>query len=93
MKAMLPAMPATPDLSAQALPGNTFALRITPRARTEGLEVAADGRLLVRVNAPPVDGRANEAVRLLLAAALGVAPTRLKLLRGETGRDKLFRLD
>jgi uncharacterized protein YggU (UPF0235/DUF167 family) len=81
-----------PDLSARATPGATFALRVQPRARREGLEVAGD-RLLVRVNAPPVDGRANEAVRRMLAAALGVAPSRLVLLRGDSGRDKLFRLD
>jgi hypothetical protein len=81
-----------PDLSARATPGATFALRVQPRARREGLEVEG-ARLLVRVNAPPVDGRANEAVRRMLAAALGVAPSRLVLVRGETGRDKLFRLD
>lgn len=81
------------DLSHLARPGATFALRVQPRARAEGLELAHDGRLTARVNAPPVDGRANEAVRLLLARALGVAPTRLTLVRGASGREKLFRLD
>lgn len=81
-----------PDLSARAVPGSTFAVRAQPRARREGLSLDGD-RLVARVNAPPVDGRANEAVRRMLAAALGVAPSRLTLLRGETARDKLFRLD
>jgi hypothetical protein len=81
-----------PDLSARAVPGTTFALRVQPRARRDGLEAQGD-RLVARVTAPPVNGRANEAVRRLLAAALGVAPSRLALLRGETARDKLFRLD
>ncbi len=81
-----------PDLSDRAIPGATFALRVQPRARREGLEVDGD-RLTARVNAPPVDGRANDAVRRMLSAALGVPPTRLTLIRGETARDKVFRLD
>lgn len=81
-----------PDLSARATPGATFALRVQPRARREALQVE-DGRLVARVNAPPVDGRANDAVRRMLAAALGVAPTRLVLIRGGAARDKVFRLD
>jgi uncharacterized protein len=81
------------DLSARALPGTTFALRVQPRARADLLEVSAEGTLTARVTAPPVDGRANDAVRKLLARALGVAPTRLTLIRGETARDKVFRLD
>lgn len=81
-----------PDLSARALPGATFALRVRPRARHEALVVEGD-RLTARVNAPPAEGRANEAVRRMLAAALGVAPTRLTLIRGAGARDKLFRLD
>lgn len=81
-----------PDLSARAIPGATFALRVQPRARREALEVEGD-RITIRVNAPPVDGRANDAVRRMLAAALHVPPTRLTLIRGESARDKVFRLD
>jgi uncharacterized protein YggU (UPF0235/DUF167 family) len=46
----------------------------------------------VRVTVPPEDGKANAAVRELLARALGVAKTRLVLLRGASARDKVFRL-
>ncbi len=81
------------DLSARASPGATFALSVHPRARADLIEVTAEGALVARVTAPPVDGRANDAVRKLLARALGVAPTRLTLIRGETARDKVFRLD
>lgn len=80
-----------PDLSARAVPGAKLAVRATPRARREAIE---DGEpLRVWVTAPADEGRANEAVRKLLAKALGVAPTRLTLLRGQTARDKLFQLD
>jgi uncharacterized protein YggU (UPF0235/DUF167 family) len=68
-----------------------LALRVTPGARTEGIEVAG-GRVLVRVRARPHDGAANAAVLALLAEALGVATSRLRLLRGATTRDKLVQL-
>ena len=66
-------------------------MRVTSGARTESLEVAA-GRLLAKVRAKPEDGKASDAVRDLLASGLGVAPSRLELLRGATSREKLFQL-
>ena len=68
-----------------------LALRVTPGARTEGIEIT-DGRLLVKVRTKPQDGAANEAVLALLAKALGVAASRLRMLRGATGREKLVQL-
>lgn len=81
-----------PDLSARALPGAEFALRVTPRASRNALS-EDDGQLRCQVTAVPEDGRANAAVTELLATALGVAKSRLTLVRGATARDKLFRLD
>jgi hypothetical protein len=75
-----------------AVTGAEFSCRVTPRARKTGIE--KDGTTIkVAVSAPPEDGRANAAVAEALAHALGVAKTRLTLLRGTTSRDKLFRLD
>ena len=68
-----------------------LALRVTPGARTESIEIAGE-RLLVKVRAKPQDGAANEAVLALLAQALGVAASRLRMLRGATGREKLVQL-
>ena len=68
-----------------------IAVRVTPGAKTEGLELA-EGRLSAKVRAKPQDGKANEAVRMLLASALGLAPSRLELLRGATSREKQFRI-
>lgn len=68
-----------------------LAVRVTPNARVEVLEVA-EGRLLARVRAKPKDGKANDAVRALLAGALGIAPTRIELLRGATSREKQFKV-
>jgi len=68
-----------------------LALRVTPGARSEGIEIDG-GRLLVKVRAKPHDGAANEAVLALLAEALGVATSRLRMLRGATSREKLIQL-
>ena len=46
----------------------------------------------MKVRAKPDDGKANRAVLELLADALGVGVSRLDLLRGATGRDKLVRI-
>lgn len=67
-------------------------MRVTPGARSEGVEVA-DGKLLVKVRVKPEDGKANVAVAEMLGAALGLATSRLRLLRGATGRDKLFQIE
>ena len=45
------------------------------------------------VTAPPVEGQANEAVRRLLARALGVAPSAITVVRGARGRDKVVRVE
>lgn len=68
-----------------------LALRVTPGARVEVLEIA-EGRVLAKVRAKPEGGKANAAVLELLADALGIAPSRLQLLRGATSREKLVRL-
>lgn len=81
-----------PDLSHLAHPGAEIAVRVTPRASRNAV-VAEDGVIRVYVTCVPEDGKATRAVVELLAKAMGVAKTRLVLLRGATARDKLFRLD
>ena len=66
-----------------------LAVRVTPGAKTESLEIEG-GRLLAKVRAKPEDGKANDAVRALLAAGLDLAPSRVELLRGATSREKQF---
>ncbi len=75
-----------------AVSGAEFAVRVTPRARRPGVSWQA-GVFHIGVTAPPEGGRANAAVAEALGAALGVAKTRLTLIRGATARDKAFRLD
>lgn len=69
-----------------------LAVRVTPGARSESLEIAS-GKLQAKVRAKPEDGKANDAVIALVAKALRLAPSRLELLRGATSREKLLRID
>lgn len=79
------------EWAARAEPGAVFVTHVTPRARRNAL--TAGDPIKAEVTAPPEDGRANAAVAELLAHALGVAKSRLTLIKGATSRDKVFRLD
>ncbi len=80
------------DLSHLAQPGATFAIRVAPNARRAGVDLV-DSQIRIGVTETPEAGKATEAARMALAKALGVAKTRLTLLRGASSRDKVFRLD
>lgn len=79
-------------LAALAIPGAELAVRVTPNAGRNRVEAAA-GAIRVSVTEAPAEGAATAAAARLLARALGVAPSRLTLIRGATSRDKCFRLD
>ncbi|MAU51953.1 MAG: hypothetical protein CMN17_06145 [Roseovarius sp.] len=78
-----------PDLSALARPGTRIALRVTPRASRDRL-VAEGAVLRAYVTTIPEGGKANAAVQALLARALGLAKSRLRLVQGQSARDKVF---
>jgi uncharacterized protein len=68
-------------------------VRLTPRAAREQIAAGDGGSYLVRVTAPPVDGRANDALCRLIARRAGVAPSRVTLLRGAKGREKVLSVE
>jgi len=68
-------------------------VRVTARASRDELAGLRDGVLHVRVSAPPVDGKANQAVCKLIARALGVGRTSVTVVKGERSRDKVVRID
>ena len=80
------------ELSHLAQPGAVIAVRVTPRASRNAVTLEGEASR-VMVTTVPESGKANAAVIKLLAKALGIAKTRLVLLRGASGRDKLFRID
>ena len=68
--------------------GVTFPVRLVPRADRDAIEGEYQTALKVRVTAPPIDNRANEAVRRLLAERLKVPLSAVKILAGEKSRNK-----
>lgn len=70
-----------------------LAIRVQPRAKRTEVAGERGGAIVIRVNAPPVDGRANQAVCRLIAKRLGVAAGAVRVVRGETARDKVVRVD
>ena len=68
-------------------------IRLQPRARRNEIVGEREGAVLIRVTAPPVDGKANDALRRLVAKKAGVAPSRVSVLKGHTARDKTLDVD
>jgi uncharacterized protein (TIGR00251 family) len=68
--------------------GARLRLRVLPRAGKDAVQGLHGDRLKVRLQAPPVDGKANKALLKFLARALGLPASRLALVSGETGREK-----
>jgi len=71
--------------------GSALAIRVTPRASSNEIaEVLADGTIRVRLAAAPADNEANEALVVFLAEILGVPKSKLDIVAGNVGRDKLI---
>jgi uncharacterized protein (TIGR00251 family) len=71
--------------------GAALAVRVTPRAsRNEIVEILSDGTVKVHVTAPPVEGKANEVLVEFLAEVLDVPVSRIDVVAGASGRDKLI---
>ena len=65
-----------------------IAVRVTPRASRDAIEGEHEGALRVRLTAPPVDDRANDALRRLLAERLNVPISAVRIVAGEKSRTK-----
>jgi uncharacterized protein YggU (UPF0235/DUF167 family) len=67
--------------------------RIIPRAPRNAIGGVRDGRILVRVTAPPVDQAANEAVVALLADILHLPKRAIRIVAGAAARNKSIEID
>jgi len=65
---------------------------VQPRASRDDVVGWREDTLRLRVTAPPLDDRANDAVVLLIARAAGVPRSAVRVVGGERGRDKLVRV-
>ena len=66
-------------------------VKVKPRSKTEGVTKEMGGDVyVVRVKEPPVEGKANRAVLKLLARHFGVPESRLRIVSGLTGKNKVI---
>jgi uncharacterized protein len=66
----------------------SFDVRVAPRASGDAIEGEHAGALKIRLTAPPVDDRANESLRRLLAQRLKVPVSAVRIVLGEKSRSK-----
>jgi hypothetical protein len=86
-----PALPDAVALRARIDESGRLGVKATPGAREEAV-VFTDDTVLVKVRAPADKGAANAAVVQVVARALGLAPSRVTLLRDGTSRSKLLQV-
>jgi uncharacterized protein (TIGR00251 family) len=70
----------------------TFHVHVQPRSRQDEIVGLHGDALKIRTVAPPADGRANLALRKLLAKRLSVSPSSVDILTGHTSRQKRVRV-
>jgi uncharacterized protein (TIGR00251 family) len=70
--------------------GAALAIRVTTRAsKNQIVGALSDGTIKIRITAAPVEGQANDELVKFLSDVLDVAKSRIEIVAGETGRDKL----
>lgn len=67
----------------------SFEVKVQPKARKNEI-IIKDGRILIKVTAPPDKGKANEAVIKLIAKKLDMKKSDVFILRGETNQNKVI---
>ena len=67
-------------------------VRVIPRAKQNKITTDDDGRLRVHITAAPVDGAANDAVIKILAEYFNIPKSQIKIVRGDSARDKVIEI-
>jgi uncharacterized protein (TIGR00251 family) len=70
----------------------TLKIRVIPNARKTEFAGYRDGELVLRLSAPPVEGKANKAALEFLSEYFGVTRSAVVLVRGESSRHKIFQI-
>jgi uncharacterized protein (TIGR00251 family) len=70
-----------------------LSVRVQPRAKRDEVVGERAGAIMIRLTAPPVDGKANAALCAFVARRLKVPGSRVAVVRGQTSRDKVIRVD
>ncbi len=72
--------------------GATFAVQVVPRASKNQIVGKEGDAIKIRLNAPPVEGKANEALIRFLAETLGVSRAQIEIVTGHASRRKVVRV-
>jgi uncharacterized protein len=71
----------------------TLRVKVRPNARANALEQQVDGTWVAQVKAPPVDGKANDALVALIAKHFARRKSQVTVKHGATGRTKVVSVD
>ena len=67
-------------------------VRVIPNARRTEISGTREGELILRLNAPAIEGKANKAAVEFIANSLGIPRSRVALIAGEKSRHKIFEI-
>lgn len=67
-------------------------VKVIPNAKKEQIKNTENG-LRIYVTVPPADGRANKAVIKLLSKELNIAKSKIEIIQGEKGREKIIKIN
>jgi uncharacterized protein len=70
----------------------TITVQVQPKSSSDEIAGVHDGRLKVRISAPPVEGKANERLTEVLAKAFGVSKSSVEIIKGKTSKFKTIRI-
>ncbi|MDP8217105.1 MAG: DUF167 domain-containing protein [Candidatus Theseobacter exili] len=68
--------------------GIVVSLRVQPGSKQQGVEMLLDGTIKVRLQAPPVEGKANKALIDYLSKLFGIKKSAISIHKGEKSRNK-----
>lgn len=74
------------------MPVRIVTVTAKPGSKKPGIDIAADGKFIVRVAARPVEGKANDAIIQALAEHFEIAPSRIRLIGGGKSKVKRFEI-
>jgi uncharacterized protein len=69
-----------------------LSIRVQPRAKRDEVVGERAGAIVIRLRAPPVDGKANAALIEFIANAANLPRSRVEIVRGATAREKVVRV-
>ena len=67
--------------------------RVQPNSSKQGIGEIKNDALIIRLNAPAVEGKANDALIRFLSKRLGIAKSRISIIQGERNRNKIVSLE